>query len=203
MKKYNIIYADPAWEQKAGRPLGGGYKLENGIQVFNPTSNNSLDLPYDTMDFADIVKLPVSDFSADNCHLYLWVTNKYLMRAGEVINSWGFNYSTTIVWAKNRMGGGLGGNFKVTTEFLLFATKGKVSEITNEKVYGTWFNEKRPYVNGFPCHSKKPEFFYQLIERVSVGNKLELFARDKRKGWDVWGNEVEGDIELVQTLNKK
>ena len=121
MKKYNIIYADPAWEQKAGRPLSGGYKKENGVQVFNPISDKSADLPYNTMKFEDIVKLPVKDFTADNCHLYLWVTNKYLMKAEEVIKAWGFKYSTTLVWAKKPIGSGMGGNFKV---YILLYIKG-------------------------------------------------------------------------------
>jgi len=196
MEKYNVIYADPAWEQKAGRPLSGGYKKENGVQVFNPKSDKSADLPYNTMKYEDILKLPVNDLAADNCHLYLWVTNKYLMKVEQVISAWGFKYSTTLVWAKKPIGSGMGGTFKVSTEFLIFATKGKVGAITKEKVNGTWFEQKRQYVNGYPCHSKKPDFFYELIEKVSDGNKIELFARNKREGWDVWGNEVDCSINL-------
>lgn len=197
MKKYNVIYADPPWEQKAGRPLsGGGYKKVNGRQIFNPKSNTSSDLPYNTMKFDDIVNLPIADLTADNCHLYLWVTNKYLMKAEQVINAWGFKYSTTLVWAKKLIGSGMGGTFKVSTEFLIFATKGKSGEITKEKVSGTCFKQKRQYVNGYPCHSKKPVFFHELIEKVSDGSKIELFARDKREGWDVWGDEVPSDVQI-------
>lgn len=198
MNKYNIIYADPAWEQKAGRPLSGGYKKENGVQVFNPKSNKSADLPYNTMKFEDIVNLPIKNLTADNCHLYLWVTNKYLMKAEEVVKAWGFKYSTTLVWCKKPIGSGMGGTFKVSTEYLIFATKGKVNELVNEKVNGTWFEKKRQYVNGYPCHSKKPDFFYELIEKVSKGKKLELFSRNERDGWDAWGNEIEGSIKLSE-----
>jgi len=198
MNKYNIIYADPAWEQKAGRPLSGGYKKENGVQVFNPKSDKSADLPYNTMKFEDIVNLPIKNLTADNCHLYLWVTNKYLMKAEEVVKAWGFKYSTTLVWCKKPIGSGMGGTFKVSTEYLIFATKGKVNELVNEKINGTWFEEKRQYVNGYPCHSKKPDFFYELIEKVSKGNKLELFSRNIRQGWDAWGNEIEGSIKLSE-----
>lgn len=196
MKKYNVIYADPAWEQKGGRPLSGGYKKENGVQVFNIAGNKSADLPYPTMKFEEILKLPVKNLTADNCHLYLWVTNKYLLKAEQVINAWGFKYSTTLVWEKTLLGGGMGGTFKVSTEFLIFATKGNVGEITKEKINGTCFHQKRPYVNGYPCHSKKPDFFYELIEKVSAGDKLELFARNKREGWDAWGNEIENSIKI-------
>jgi len=198
MKKYNIIYADPAWEQKAGRPLSGGYKKENGVQVFNPVSDTSADLPYNTMKFDDIVNLPIKKLTDDNCHLYLWVTNKYLMKAEQVVKAWGFKYSTTLVWCKKPIGSGMGGTFKVSTEYLIFATKGKVNELVNEKVNGTWFEEKRQYVNGYPCHSKKPDFFYELIEKVSKGKKLELFSRNGRENWDIWGNEVENSIDLSE-----
>jgi len=194
--KYNVIYADPAWDQKAGRPLSGGYKKENGVQVFNPKSNKSADLPYNVMKFEDIVALPVKKLADANCHLYLWVTNKYLLRAEQVIKSWGFKYSTTLVWVKKPIGGGMGGTFKVSTEFLIFATKGKVNDLVIEKVNGTWFDIKRQYVNGSPCHSKKPEFFYELIEKVSNGNKIELFAREKRSGWDSWGDEIPDSINF-------
>lgn len=198
MKKYDVIYADPAWEQKAGRPLSGGYKKEKGVQVFNPKSDKSANLPYNTMKFEDIVNLPIKNLTADNCHLYLWVTNKYLMKAEEVVKAWGFKYSTTLVWCKKPIGSGMGGTFKVSTEYLIFATKGKVNELVNKKINGTWFEEKRQYVNGYPCHSKKPDFFYELIEKVSKGKKLELFSRNIRQGWDAWGDEIQGSIKLSE-----
>jgi len=198
MNKYNIIYADPAWEQKAGRPLSGGYKKEKGVQVFNPKSDKSANLPYNTMKFEDIVNVPIKNLTADNCHLYLWVTNKYLMKAEEVVKAWGFKYSTTLVWCKKPIGSGMGGTFKVSTEYLIFATKGKVNELVNKKINGTWFEEKRQYVNGYPCHSKKPDFFYELIEKVSKGKKLELFSRNIRQGWDAWGDEIQGSIKLSE-----
>lgn len=193
-KKYNVIYADPAWKQKAGRPLSGGYKKENGVQVFNPLSDKSADLPYDTMTLDEIKALPVKDIVAKDAHLYIWVTNKYLMDVGEVIKSWGFKYSTTLVWCKKPIGSGMGGTYKVSTEFLIFATRGKLA--TKKGVNGTWFDVKRKYVNGYPCHSKKPDFFREMIDSVSTGNKIELFAREKHGDWDVWGNEVESSIIL-------
>ncbi|MEO5991408.1 MAG: MT-A70 family methyltransferase [Ferruginibacter sp.] len=192
-KKYNIIYADPAWQQKAGRPLTG-YKKENGAQVFNPLSNTSAELPYKTMSIEEIKLLPIIDICDKDAHLYMWVTNKYLMEVGEVIKAWGFKYSTTLVWVKKPMGGGLGGSYKISTEFLIFATKGKLK--TKKGIKGTWFDVKRKYVNGYPCHSKKPDFFREMIESVSTGNKIELFARENNEGWDAWGNEVGNSIKL-------
>lgn len=194
MKKYNVIYADPPWKVKAGRPLKG-YKTEGGKQVFAPTSNKSRDTEYPSMTIDEIKQLRVGEISDENSHLYMWVTNSHLPFAFEIIKQWGFEYSTTLVWAKNRMGGGLGGTFKITTEFLIFAKRGKLKSehITNS----TWHNVKRTYENGYPKHSKKPDYFYELIERTSPGTKLELFARNKRNGWDVWGNELQNDIELI------
>lgn len=60
----------------------------------------------------------------------------------------------------------------------------------------TWFDVNRKYVNGYPCHSKKPDFFREMIDSVSTGSKIELFAREKHEGWDVWGNEVESSVTL-------
>lgn len=192
-KKYACIYADPPWQTKAGRPLGG-YKVIDGVQLFNPVGNKSRELAYPTLSLDAIVRLNVREVIAKDAHLYMWVTNQYLLKSEAIIRAWGFNYSTTLVWAKNPFGGGLGGAFKITTEFLLFATRGSLK--TKSKVVGTWFNQKRQYVNGFPCLSKKPDFFYDLIEQVSPGEYLELFARQQRVGWDVYGNEVANSITL-------
>ncbi|GAB2994056.1 MT-A70 family methyltransferase [Cyclobacterium sediminis] len=193
MKKYNVIYADPPWNIKAGRPIGG-YVLKNGTQVFVPHSNKSRSLSYPSMTIESIKNLDVKSISAKNAHLYIWVTNSHLPKVFQIIESWGFKYSTTIVWAKNRMGGGLGGAFRITTEYLIFARKGNLK--ADKSIGSTWHNVKRTYENGAPKHSKKPEYFYNLIEEVSPGDKIELFARQKRSGWGAWGNEVSSDIEL-------
>jgi N6-adenosine-specific RNA methylase IME4 len=190
-EKYNVILADPPWKIQAGRKLTG-YKTIANKQVFIPKENIASMVSFPTLSLEQIKSLPVSALSADNAHLYLWATNKHLPLAYEVVSSWGFKYSTTLVWAKNRFGGGLGGTYRINTEFLLFATKGKLK--ANKTNPATWYNVKRTYINGYPKHSKKPDFFYELIESTSPGNKLELFARNKRTGWDAWGNEIDSDI---------
>lgn len=196
MKKYNVIYADPAWNQKGGRPLSGGYKKEGGRQVFNAASNLTQALPYQTMSVEEIKNLPIKQIAAEDAHLYIWVTNMYLMEVGEIIKAWGFKYSTTLVWAKKPIGAGMGGTYRVATEYLIFATRGKLK--AKKTINKTWFDVKRQYVNGYPCHSKKPQFFREMIESVSPGEKIELFAREQAEGWDVWGNEVENTINLNQ-----
>lgn len=191
MDKYSVIYADPPWEIKTGRPLKGYNK---DTKTFDPSSNISRKTSYENMTIDDICKLNIADITSKNAHLYIWATNKHLPFVFDVIKKWGFTYSTTIVWAKNKFGGGLGGSFKIATEFLIFARKGNLkSTYVNES---TWFNVKRTYENGYPKHSKKPDFFYDMIERTSPGLKLELFARQKREGWSAWGNEIENDIEI-------
>jgi len=194
-KKYSVIYADPAWEQKGGRNLSGGYKKVNGVQVFNSASTKSENLPYKTMSVEEIAKINIKSIVEKDAVLFLWVTNKYLFEAKKIIDAWGFKYSTTITWSKKPFGGGMGGTFRVSHETLLFCTRGKIN--AKCKIKGTVFEVKRPYVNGYPCHSKKPDFFIEMIELLTEGKKLELFARQKREGWDAWGNEVENSIELL------
>jgi len=198
-KRYSVIYADPAWEQKAGRDLSGGYKKVDGKQVFNCVSIKSENLPYKTMTVEEIANLDVKSIIEKDAVLFLWVTNKYLFEAKKVIDAWGFKYSTTITWSKKPFGGGMGGTFRVSHETLLFCTRGKVNAKT--KIKGTVFEVKRPYVNGYPCHSKKPDFFIEMIEQLTEGNRLELFARQNRNGWDAWGNEVEESINLETSAN--
>lgn len=192
-KKYNVIYADPPWQQKAGRGLSG-YTLVDGKQVWHSNETKSKDLPYPSMSVDEIAALPIKNLAAKDAHLYLWVTNKYLLEAAKVIEAWGFKYSTCITWKKKRMGGGLGGAFRITHEHLLFCRRGNLK--TTGTIQESVIEAKRPYVNGYPCHSKKPELFAEIIESISPGPRIELFARQQRQGWDVFGNEVENSITL-------
>lgn len=146
------------------------------------------------MSTEEIKKMPIGDLTEKDCHLYMWVTNQYLPFVFDIIKEWGFKYSTTLVWAKNPFGGGLGGAFKITTEFLIFARRGNLK--STGMTIGTWFNQKRAYKNGYPNHSAKPEFFHELVEKSSPGPYLELFARSERVGWDSFGNEIENSIVL-------
>lgn len=131
-----------------------------------------------------IAALPVADLAhPDGAHLYLWATNGFLFRR-----------STVCVWAKTPMGGGLGGAFGISTEFWIYARHGQLAPLT--RVRGTWFNWKRPYdERGKPRHSAKPGEFFQLVETVSPGPRVELFARDARAGWDNWGDQAPDPIE--------
>lgn len=176
MKKYQIIYADPPWEVNRGPEYNS-----NGASRI---------LTYPTMPMKDIVNLPVKNLAEDNCKLFIWTINKYLPETFDVIKAWGFKYSTTLVWCKNPNGIGLGGTFSLTTEYLIFASKGKIG--ASKRHDTSWWLEKRGR------HSAKPKKFREVIEETFPNDsKVELFAREKTEGWDVWGNEVESDIELV------
>lgn len=183
--KYRTIVVDPPWPQKGGGSLMGREGFLGGP---------SIPLPYSTMSVQDILALPVRDLASRNCHLYLWTTNGFLRDAFGVLQAWGFTYSTTLVWAKNPMGGGLGGAFGISTEYVLFGYRGRVK--ARSKIRGTWFNWKRPYdERGKPKHSAKPPEFFEMVEQVSHRPRVELFAREARTGWACWGDQAPDPID--------
>ena len=172
-KKYSIIYADPPWKEQ------GGGKIKRGA-----------DRHYPLMKTKDIMELPVKNITEDNAHLYLWVTNNFLADGLRVVEAWGFRYVTMITWVKDKFG--LGQYFRGQTEHVLFGVKGMIPYKKDENgkrcQYPTFFMAPRSK------HSVKPEKMRQIIEHVSGRpnmNKLEMFARRKAPGWDLWGNEVE------------
>jgi N6-adenosine-specific RNA methylase IME4 len=159
-----------------------------GREGFADSGGPSRALPYPSMTLDQIKAMRVVDVADAHSHLYLWTTNGYLRDAFDVAAAWGFKYSTTLVWAKAPMGGGLGGAFGICTEYLLYCRRGSLQH--RKKIGRTWFDFKRPYdLRGKPNHSGKPEEFYGVIEQVSPGAYLELFARQNRLGWNSWGNE--------------
>lgn len=153
-------------------------------------------MPYPTMTLDEIRSLPVEDLAESDSHLFLWVTNGFLEQAFSVVRAWGFRYGTTLVWAKETMGKGLGGKaFGISTEFVLHATKG--SPDVRCRIPRTWFQWKRPYdERGKPFHSAKPPQLQDMVEQVSEGPYLELFARRQRIGWATWGFDCLNHVEM-------
>jgi N6-adenosine-specific RNA methylase IME4 len=141
------------------------------------------------MTVEEIMSLDVGGLADENCELYLWTTQRYLPEAFRVLKAWGFKYCQTLVWCKPPRCG-LGGAFTPTNEFILLARRGKKPKA--KRVLTTWWVWKRPHNH----HSAKPEEFQTMIEMVTEPPRLEMFARRKREGWDVWGNEVESDIVI-------
>jgi len=185
MKKYQTIVVDPPWKYgKWGRATPE--KRPNGHEY---------DMPYPTMTIQEITDIPIENLSAINCDLYLWTTQKYLPSVFGIIKAWGFKYCQTLTYCKAPRGIGQGGLFCPTTEFLILGRKGTMPK-NKRRVDSTWWQVKRPHNQ----HSKKPEFFQDIIEKVSNPPRLELFARRKRTNWAVWGNEVESDESITKAL---
>lgn len=186
MGEYRTIVADPPWvygkwgnPSRPARTTGGPFK-----------GGAAIALPYPVLTVAGITALPVRDLATPDAHLYLWTTNRYLEQAFGIVRAWGFQYAQTLVWAKTPMGRGPGGAFAQNAEYVLFARRGTLPHTRRQE--SVWFNWKRT-----GQHSRKPDAFLDLVEQVSPGPYLELFARRQRLGWSVWGNEVESSIEMA------
>jgi N6-adenosine-specific RNA methylase IME4 len=180
LKKYSTIVIDPPW--KYGK-WGKSSLNHRPNDIIRP-------MPYKTMTLEEIQSLPIKKMADINCELYIWTTQKYLYDAICIIKNWGFKYCTTITWCKKPMGKGQGGVYCPTTEFIIHGRIGKMPKV--ERIDSTWFLTKREHNS----HSKKPEFFQDLIETVTIPNRIEMFARRSRPGWDVFGNEVDNSISL-------
>ncbi len=172
-KKYQIIYADPPWSYR-NKNTGGSMK-------------SGAIAKYPTMTTDEICQLPIRDITAKDSVLFLWATVPLIQDAFKVMEAWGYKYKTMLTWRKI-MSLGMGFWFRGQTEHLLLGVKGKVKAFRIQKA------------NFVECkvlkHSQKPQQFRDLIEMTGLNPKIELFARQKTEGWDVWGNEVESDINL-------
>jgi N6-adenosine-specific RNA methylase IME4 len=178
-KKYNIIYADPAWTYRDTQSAG-----ERGASYKYPLLN------------LDAIKaLGIKDLAAENSALFLWATGPLLRDAQEVIDAWGFAYRTVaFTWEKlNPKDGqpfmGMGNYTRANAEFCLLATRGRLER--QSKSVRSLVRAPRGR------HSEKPaEVRDRIVELFGDLPRVELFAREKPPGWDVWGNEVDSDIEL-------
>ncbi len=177
MSVYRTIVADPPWEYDEGF----AYK-ENG--EFRHQS-----LPYPSMTMEEVLALPVRAMAdTAGCALFLWTTNRYLGDSFDVLGAWGFRYRQTVVWSKTNAQP-VGGSVAPNAEFLLVARRGPL----------TWSGPRwESAVIEAPrsTHSRKPEVFMDLIESISPPPYLEMFSRRARLGWDTWGNESLGHVEM-------
>jgi N6-adenosine-specific RNA methylase IME4 len=166
--KYQVIYADPPWAYND--------KCEDGA-----IQSRGANKVYPTMLINEICALPINNLSYENSVLFIWVTSPLLEDGFCVINSWGFEYKASFVWDKIKHN--MGHYNSVRHEFLLIATKGSCTP-DNLKLFDSVLSIEKTE------HSKKPYEFYEIIETLYSGKKIELFARNKREGWDCWGNEI-------------
>ncbi len=133
---------------------------------------------YHTMPLEEIKNLPVEKIADDNCHLYLWVTNRSLPKAFELVTAWKFRYITCLTWIKPSIG--MGNYFRGNTEQVIFAVKG--SQPLKRHDVGTSFSAPRG-----KSHSEKPAEFYKMVESCSYAPFIDIFGRKEREGWTVWG----------------
>lgn len=180
-KKFATVLADPPWQfvNRTGKVAPEHRRLNR----------------YGTMNLDAICALPVREVLEPTAHLYLWVPNALLPDGLAVLNAWGFEYKSNIVWHKIRKDGGSDGRgvgfyFRNVTEILLFGVRGKNART---------LQPGRTQVNYLATrkreHSRKPDEQYPLIEGCSRGPRLEMFSRGTRKGWTVWGNQADDSYE--------
>lgn len=155
-------------------------------------------LAYDLMSMDDICALPVSDWTEDDAHLYLWVPDAILLEGGaaRVMRAWGFKPGRVIVWWAKR-NPGLGRFPRAAHEAVVLGRRGSLPYA--ELDAGSVQEWKQPYVNGAKSHSAKPDGMLDLVERASPGPYLEMFARRARLGWDYWGDESLGTADMEAT----
>ena len=176
-RKFGTILVDPPWQfqNRTGKVAPEHKRLSR----------------YPTLTVEEIKALPVSEAAGEVCHLYLWVPNALLPLGIEVMQAWGFQYKSNIVWHKIRKDGGSDGRgvgfyFRNVTELMLFGTRGKNART---------LQPGRTQVNYLSSrkreHSRKPDEQYPILEACSRGPYLELFARGERESWAGWGNQAD------------
>ncbi|MEM6780865.1 MAG: MT-A70 family methyltransferase [Pseudomonadota bacterium] len=176
-QKFGTILADPPWQfaNRTGKVAPEHKRLNR----------------YKTMSHDDIMNMPVADLADEPSNLYLWVPNALLKEGLQVMEAWGFEYKTNIIWQKIRKDGepdgrGVGFYFRNTTEILLFGIRGK-----NARTLAPGRSQVNVIKSRKREHSRKPDEQYDIIESCSWGPYLELFARGPRDGWSTWGNQAE------------
>ena len=182
MKKYNLIVVDPPWKIK---------------KIANKQRPNQVEMDYPMMSLEEIQKMPIGNLADENSYCFLWTTQKYLYEAKKILENWGFNHMLTMVWEKTygKSAGMALYGFRWNAEFILVGTKGKKNMFPKTKLIPAVFQAENIR------HSEKPQRFYDLISLLGE-KRIDIFARKKREGWDVWGNEVESDIDLSGVRNE-
>jgi len=178
MAKYSVIYADPAWDYD-------GRIQHNGIHT-----TGSAVCHYPTMKVEEIKVLKVADLCEKDCLLFMWSSSPHLPCALDVMKAWGFEYKTiAFVWEKERVNPGY--YTMSSCEICIVGKRGNIPTPRGARNVKQFLQEART------VHSKKPdEIRNRIVQMFPTQKKLEMFARQKTEGWDVFGNEVEGSIKI-------
>lgn len=193
MTRYRTIVADPPWPYPEGfaERVDRPHKQDRDRGVVAGTVVKR-DLPYGALTVKQIAAVPVATMADDNARLFLWTTNRYLPDAFRVLQAWGFLYRQLVVWDKrpnvNPLGGSIAPN---SAEYLLVGNRGLPSRLNRWSSCIVQARKARAH------HSAKPDAFLDLIEQVSAGPYLELFARRARFCWDYWGDQSLGTAEVA------
>jgi N6-adenosine-specific RNA methylase IME4 len=163
--KYSCLVIDPPWPME---------KIERDERP------NQVGFDYPTMDEAALAALKVPDWAADDAHLYLWTTHKFLPMALRLAEHWGFRYQCLMTWVKPV--GMTPFSWMYSTEHVLFCRRGNLPLLK--------MGERLDFAAPTTGHSRKPDTFFDIVRRVSPGPRIEVFARDRREGFDAWGNEA-------------
>lgn len=167
---YGAVVIDAPWDHGITQRLGGRNR--------RPAAGWRR---YSTLTPTELADLPVGELLGDAGHVWLWVTNQVLAAGahGPVLDAWGVRPVTTVTWCKTGAPG-LGRYLRNTTESVVLGVKGWGS-VPDQPGPSTWFEAARA------GHSVKPAAFGDLVERISPGPWVELFARQQRLGWASWG----------------
>jgi N6-adenosine-specific RNA methylase IME4 len=179
--QYSVILADPPW----------AYRVFDDSDAAHGAAKSH----YPTMKTREIAALPIGDLAAKDSALFLWVTDPLLPEGLQVMAAWGFRYVTVgFYWVKLNKDGspwfGLGHYTRGNPEMCLLGLRGRPARMSK--------SVPKLIMSGRREHSRKPDEQYERIARLYGGPYLELFARRQWSGWDVWGNEVESDVCLLQ-----
>lgn len=203
--KYGAILADPPWHfstwSARGRDRCPDAPTTNEYGYDVRGRNNSPVRHYATMQIDEIKKLPVSDFASDDCLLFLWAVDPLIPRALDVGRAWGFEYKTiAFYWAKTRRVTSKRGErfadpvrraFPMGTGYWTRANPECCLLFSRGSPKRQAADVEKLIVSPRREHSRKPDEIYGRIERLVQGPYLEMFARQRRPGWDAWGNEID------------